>query len=42
MTGVLDRGKVNEWVVTEKLGNAVKANNGKELAKKSGSTTSKR
>ncbi|XP_073105406.1 glucomannan 4-beta-mannosyltransferase 1 isoform X2 [Elaeis guineensis] len=42
LTGLLDMGKVNEWVVTEKLGNAVKASNDKEPGKKSGSPSSKR
>ncbi|KAJ6811850.1 glucomannan 4-beta-mannosyltransferase 1-like [Iris pallida] len=35
VTGLLEVGKVNEWVVTEKLGAAPKANVGKEAAKKS-------
>ncbi|KAG1342517.1 putative glucomannan 4-beta-mannosyltransferase 9 [Cocos nucifera] len=42
LTGLLGVGEVNEWVVPEKLGNAVKANKGEESSKNSGSTISKR
>ncbi|XP_010937357.1 probable glucomannan 4-beta-mannosyltransferase 9 [Elaeis guineensis] len=42
LTGLLGVGVVNEWVVTEKLGNAAKANKGEGSSKKPGSTISKR
>lgn len=35
LTGLLEAGRVNEWVVTEKLGDALKTKSGGKAARKS-------
>jgi len=34
LTGLLEAGRVNEWVVTEKLGDALKTKSGGKAARK--------